>query len=214
MPALKWNPAAQRFVNSAGRFIDPRTVRAAVDADLQAREQRIQAAAANLDANDPAGVDAWAAALRQNLKDAHLAHGLAAVGGRKHASQADYGAIGQRLAFHYGRLDAAAADVKAGRYGDDPASNAQFQRRLSWFSAAPRNTFERLSSQGHVESGFGYVRNVYGATERHCTSRGDKIGCTELTAKGRMPADEWVEPGDRSCGPECDCHAEWFKSPK
>jgi|GEM_PF-4551860 len=226
---LRWNKRAQRYVSPNGKFIDPVQVRKVIDDDIDATAERMrhngkvlsQAARDYQDGKiDKAAYNAkvqeFKEEMQREVKNMHLANATAAKGGIASMDASAYGQAGKQLQFHYGKLDDFVKELQ-----DNPAiatSDAEgkmpFERRLNMYAEAGRFTYETVRQQSHLDEGYKYAENILESGAHHCKTRGNTEGCLEQTAKGRVPINEIVMVGKRTCGPADRCNLKYFKYQK
>ena len=140
-------------------------------------------------------LEQWQIAVASELKDAHLAESMFAVGGKHNMTAVEYGRVGGTLADEYRFLAGFADDIAAGR-----VSEAQALDRVRQYGKATQQSFWRewsLTRPGLIEW------RLHPA--EHC---GD---CVELAAGSPYTAETLpTEPGagDTQCRGNCNCTLE------
>lgn len=193
---FSWN--GRRFVDGAGRVVDPEVVEGAVVRVMQRSSERVTALAERLRAGS-VSLKEWQALMAAELKAAHLAAGAAARGGFQNMSPADYGRVGRRLRDEYGWLRGFAEQVASGKQRLDGtlATRAQLYAEAVW-TTYHKSRRALASEVGAVEE-----RNVLDAGKQHCA------GCLAAAAPGWVPVGTLTAVGTRECGPRCGCRLEY-----
>lgn len=192
-----------------GKFLSPRTVRAIVDSDIDATKERMQQHARDLQAGAISTED-FKARMMQEIKDLHLAEVAAARGGKERMRQSDYGRAGQRIRYHYEKLQGLIDDIEADPdfiHGVD--GRMDFIQRVGMYASAGRNTFATTKDVEMNAAGFKFKSNRLEPTAHHC--KGER-SCPAMTALGRVKINDprYIMEGDRVCGPECECETEYW----
>lgn len=144
----------------------------------------------------------WQLAMRQSIKDAHLATAIAAKGGRDQMTQADYGRVGQLLRQEYQFLSRFADGIADGSIPLD----GRVLQRAAQYAQASRETYETFWRRETQRRGADEERNVRGATDSCTSSR--RPGCVEETERGWVTIGTLSLPGSRTCLASCQCHLE------
>lgn len=233
--SLAWNAAAQHYHLPAGyegnsgyipgRWLDAKAVRDVIEDDIAFQEtkmedagSRLQAAARAFNAGyiDQGAYDIaiadWREEMYQSIKAIHLNYAAAARGGFHNMKAAHYGRVGGLMRFHIDKLDNYAQELR-----DDPniALNTAdgrmlFEKRNGLYAKTALYTYERERLASHKEAGYDEYENVPHSKES-CTTVGTKIGCAEITAKGRHKIGTSADIGKRACGPMDLCTWIFFK---
>lgn len=191
-----WDATAMRYRSPAGTFVSRASVRAGVDQVLQKSENRGRALARQMQGGALA-LDDWAAAMRAEIKRAHLTSAAAARGGWAQMTAADYGRVGATVAKEYRYLDRFAREIASGKV----ALNGQFVARAGMYSEAGRMTYHVAETVTARGAGYDEEHNVFGPVE-HCKGAGS---CTEEHARGWVPIGALKQPGSRKCLRRCRC---------
>jgi hypothetical protein len=204
---FSYNPRSMRYRDArTGRFVGTATVKRAVDKVIRSATDDMRKLARDL-ADRKISVGRWQREFAAQLKTLHVASAMAGVGGLANMTARDYGAVGARLRFEYGRLELFARDLKA--------------RKVTWGEL--RNRVEMYCSAGHVshETARAYAaddalmteeRNALGRRENHCTTKGDRVGCLDLSKMGWQPRGTIPLPGNRRCLSRCGCSMRYRKA--
>ena len=207
MPRFNWRQRAAQFWNkTVGRLV-PR-LRVGREAERVASLSPV-GSWANQVFSGELPVDAWQAAMRQEIKTRYLQQYLAGRGGVGPMTQADYGSIGGMIADQYRYLDGFAREVAEGQL-----SEAQIARRSEMYLNSSREAFERAQRRAAEVAGLDEVLWVKTAAES-CED------CIALNALGWQRAEPWpfrvggvhAIPGSGAtqCLTNCRCYLEWQK---
>lgn len=140
----------------------------------------------------------WQREVATRLKDSHLYAAAIARGGK--LSQADYGRIGRLVRDRYAYLARFGADIASGAQ----PLNGRFLNRAEAYVLHARQARHEAERIEMLEvQGLGFEENRLGAAD-HCES-GDRIGCIEASAMGRVPIGTLPLVGTRSCLYQCKC---------
>ena len=152
----------------------------------------------------------WQQTVAREIKDAYIVNLQIGRGGKKATDYADYGRIGGRLAFEYGKLSQFATEI-AGRQFDADGnlikgtgpSDAQIMARAKLYAKGPRTAYFDGLTAGKVEAEY--------TEERRVIHSGNPCAdCVEYAAAGWQPIGALPEPGVQSaCGHNCQCEKEY-----
>lgn len=118
---LNFDNRVQRWRDSSnGRYVSADNVNAEMFRHSDATHSTLEALTRQLYAGQ-IQLPQWQIAVASELKDAHLAQAMFAVGGRDNMGFAEYGRVGQTLREQYSFLDKFAADIAAGRVSEGQA---------------------------------------------------------------------------------------------
>jgi hypothetical protein len=186
-----WDAASLRY-RRGGRFVSERAVKLAIRRTIRAAAAEIRGVTADVAAGRVTVAD-WQARMAGELKNLHLASAMAARGGRRNMTPADWLRAGREIRYQLGRLGRFAADVAAGRL-----TERQVLARADLYVEAADGTFEN-ARRGAAAGVYSQERNVLGAAENHCG------GCLTETARGWVGLGELVPIGERACIVNCHC---------
>ena len=114
----RWLPNAGstgRYRDRAtGRFVSELNVRGDLDKYIDAKNSVLDDLANQLRNREISLAD-WQLQMRAEIRNMHNAAAMVAKGGRNQMTFADWGRVGQRLRFQYGKLDDWAADIASGK---------------------------------------------------------------------------------------------------
>lgn len=195
-PRFTYDTNTGRYRSSNGRFVDQRRVRRWLEERVTASQSRVVALGDRLKTGQ-LSVDAWSTAMRRELKNLHGMSAMAAKGGRRSMTPADWGRTGARLKFQYQKLDAFAQQIAAGLPLD-----GRFGRRVVMYANASRRTYHESQRETMETVGFLLERNVLTPAD-HCD------GCLRETARGWVPIGDLVPIGERQCLTSCRCEVEY-----
>jgi len=137
-----WQPnagATGRYRDRAtGRFVSELNVRADLDKYIEAKNANLDALANRLRNREISLAD-WQLQMRNEIRTMHSNAAMVAKGGRAQMTQADWGRVGQRLRFQYGKLDDWAAQIAKG----EAPLNGRLNQRAKLYGQASRGTYEQ-----------------------------------------------------------------------
>ena len=147
-----WNPASGttgRYRDRAtGRYVSELNVRGDLDKYIDAKNSVLDDLANQLRNREISLAD-WQLQMRNEIRNMHNAAAMVAKGGRNQMTYADWGRVGQRLRFQYGKLDDWARDIASGK--------APIDGRLNWrarlYGQAARGTYEQQRRAMAAEKG-------------------------------------------------------------
>jgi hypothetical protein len=133
-----YNNTAQRWYNTRnGQFV----AQQAVTDEMRVHQQATYTVLNNLTSQLYAGqvsLEQWQIGVAAELKDAHLAQALYAIGGKNNATPANYGRVGGTLADEYRYLNGFAIDIANGG-----VSEAQALARIQQYGNATQQSYWR-----------------------------------------------------------------------
>lgn len=187
-----YNNTAQRWYNTGnGRFVSEQAVTDEMRRHQTATYDTLDRVTRQLYSGSIT-LEQWQTAVAYELKDAHLAQALYAIGGKNNATQANYGRVGGTLADEYRYLANFANDIAAGR-----VSEAQALARIHQYGNATQQSYWK---EYKLLSELIYWR--LGNTEKHCGI------CPSLASGSPYKPNELNQvPGDGNtpCRGHCDC---------
>lgn len=194
-----WKPNAGstgRYQDRAtGRFVKELQVRADLDKYIDAKNTRLDALANQLRNREISLAD-WQLQMRNEMRLMHNNAAMVAKGGRDQMTYADWGRVGQRLRFQYGKLDDWARDIGSGK--------APIDGRLNWrarlYGQAARGTYEQQRRAMAAEKGNDEEMRILHAKES-CTG---PTGCTTFAGYW-APIGTLPNIGDLDCAGNCQC---------
>lgn len=200
LPGYTFNPSTNQYrSHSTGQFVSRRNIVALLDANVTAGENRL--AALTIAAHDgrlsPA---AFAEQFSAEIRRLHLQNRALGAGGWANMTQADYGAVGGKLAADYRRIQGYADAMANGEI-----TLAQALNRTRLYAGNARTQYwESWRSRQQPRIGRVIIdkRNL-GAAE-HCG------GCLDLHARGWQMQGVLPSPGDgfTECLSGCMCTIE------
>lgn len=190
--SFRWNNVAGRYISPNGRFVPFAEIRQYLDATLDAYEAKIVGLGWAL---QDRGLDvaSWQVAMRDALKDIHLASSALARGGWAQMSRADYDKVEAKLRFQYEKLEAFAQQIQSGLPLD-----GRFRRRHELYAQSGRITYHESLREEMAMRGMTEERSVLAASD-HCSE------CVSEAARGWVPIGELVTIGERICKSNCRC---------
>ena len=147
-----YNNTAQRWQSvGSGRFVAEQTI---ID-EMRVHQEATFSTLDNLTTRLYSGsitVEQWQVAVASQLKDAHLAQAMFAVGGQANMTQANYGRVGGTLRDEYRYLSQFAQDIVDGK-----VSEAQALARIKQYGRATQQSYyreyARTTSPGLIVTG-------------------------------------------------------------
>lgn len=210
--SIRWNRAAQRYINPQGKFVSQARLEVVLEQNIQAIAGKMDDLMHDLVQVGPSGIDLWERQQRRLVKDLHLQNAALAEGGFHNITQSGYGRAGYQIRYNNARIAKFAQEMRSNP--ELLTKEKYLRRRAALYSANGRFTYEWVKQNAHKRNGFRYVENILELGVNHCTSTGETVGCVEMTERGRVPVDEYVLTGDRSCGPMCQCRSRYYKTLK
>lgn len=138
LSSVIWNEATGRWRNvSTGQFVTNESVLSEVHRQTDAAQENLQRLTRNMYAGN-ISLSQWESAVALELKDAHLAQSMFAVGGRGNMTAASFGRVGGTLANEYSFLNGFAQDIAAGN-----VSEAQALDRIGQYGNATGQSYWR-----------------------------------------------------------------------
>jgi hypothetical protein len=192
----RYSNGSKRYIDSQGRFVPAKAVRAAVDKVIDGANGSVQQVAKQLQAGQIT-LAQWQTRTAQELKLLHVANGLAALGGTKQASQSDLGYMGSLIKKQYQYLNEFGKDIASGVQKLD----GSFLARVKLYAEAGRGSYESVRVREARLSGVTSGRRRLGIADS-CP------GCLEQAAKGWQPLTEIAPIGSQQCLTNCHCHIE------
>jgi hypothetical protein len=187
-----YNNTAQRWYDTGnGRFVAEQ----AVTDEMRLHQTATYNVLDNLTSQLYGGqitLEQWQIGVAYELKDAHLAQAMFAVGGKNNMTQANYGRVGHTLRDQYGFLNGFAQDIAAGR-----VSEAQALARIRMYGNATQASYWREYRNATTELIYWNLNPA-----EHC---GDCVGLAG--GSPYKPQDLSQVPGDGAtqCRGNCKC---------
>lgn len=194
-----WDAAIARYRNRAtGRLVSEKRI-------LSMAEEYAEYSRSNIEALTRRFVEGeldlatWQERMARELKNAHIVAHLAGRGGRRAATQADWGQLGGRLRYEYERLTMFARDIKAGTL-----TQAQIEARAKTYAGAVRKSyFDGKTRAATAAPDLVEERRVLSPVE-NCED------CQRYADMGWQPIGTLPEPGEGSrCRGNCRCTKEY-----
>lgn len=136
----------------------------------------------------------WQIAVAQELKDAHLAQAMFAVGGKRNMTAVDYGRVGGVLADEYRYLSNFADDIASGT-----RSLAQSLPRIRQYGNSSQQAYWRaMTTRTTDEEWIHWELNP----AEHCQDCLDLAGSSPYKP-GNLPT--WPGAGETRCRGNCNC---------
>ena len=191
MPYAYNNTAQRWFDTASGKFVSESAVVDEMRLHQQATYNVLDNATRQLYAGQ-LSLEQWQLVVAAELKDAHLAQAMFAVGGKRNMTAENWGRVGGVLADEYRYLSQFAIDIQNGY------SEAQALARIKQYGNATQASYWReykLVTKTQIWW-------TLGTTEKHCGE------CPKLAAASPYKPDELNQvPGDGNtpCRGNCDC---------
>lgn len=182
-----WDNDALRFRDSKGRFVAPSVVREAVDAVAASAASDLQRLAADLIAGR-IDLGTFEASARDLIKQAYLATGSVAVGGKDNLDASDLGRIGNRLKREYTYLRQFAREIDRGELSPD-----QIKARIAMYGSGATRAYEATRRGVMAAGGYSEERRILNSAIP-CSP------CSEYAALGWQPIGTLPNTGEA-----CDC---------
>jgi hypothetical protein len=199
-----WKPNAGstgRYQDRAtGRYVSELNVRADLDKYIVNKNANLDALANQLRNREISLAD-WQLQMRNEMRNMHNAAAMVAKGGRDQMTFADWGRVGQRLRFQYGKLDDWAKDIASGKVKLD----GRLAQRAKLYGQAVRGTYEQQRRAMAAEKGNDEEIRILNAKES-CSD------CIEYAGEGWQPIGTLPVIGDSICNTNCKCTFEYRRS--
>ena len=196
----RWEPSAGvsgRYRDERGRFVASSTVRRELDRYLDT-DDPAKALAEALRGRSLSLADAEIA-FRRMIKNVHINAAVMARGGYSNMTPRDWGLVGQRVRYNYGKARDMFVQIADGKQRLD----GTLTQRMRMYPDAARNTFYR-SKRANLRSDVTHVRSI-----RH--ARDSCIECVQLDQKVFAIGDPaYKMPGQRICLTRCRCSEEYL----
>jgi len=198
----RWLVTAARYQDIAtGRFVAEKTVLRRVDKmnDEKVVSVKIGAITDRFIKDKGYKIQNWQEDMKRQLKDAFIINATIGRGGKNAMTPQDWGRVGGRLAYEYGRLNNFAAQIAKGEYSPEYIKN-----RASLYAGGPRTAYFDALTRAKAGAGMSEERRILEPGADHC---GD---CPDLAAMGWQPIGTLPEPGvGTECGHRCRCSKEY-----
>jgi hypothetical protein len=183
------------YTSASGKPISAKTIRAGVDAVIDAETVKIRDVAQKL-VDGSINIPEWQIQTTAIIKNLHVAVGLIATGGYENTSNSDLARLSNKIKEQYKYLRSFAKQV---RNGMQPL-NGSLVSRAALYTQAARGTYEDTVRQAAKESGeVTQEKRVLGAAD-HCQ------GCLDLASQGWQPLGTLPGIGDDTpCMANCHC---------
>jgi len=220
--AVTYDRRVARYRLLNGRYASPQTVRAVIDADIDATKTRLEAHARQVQQvagrvmtgeatqNDlDAAVARWRDVQAQEIKGLHLANLAMAKGGFHALESSDFGRAGQIIRQQYAYLNAR-AEVAANN--PNYAASERFVQHAMAYGEAARGTYEAQKLVEDKAAGYEWEENELEPGAHHCAPKGAVESCEQQSDKGRVPIGTLIPIGQRVCKISCRCNIVRYKA--
>lgn len=137
----------------------------------------------------------WQIAVASELKDAHLAQAMFAVGGRANMTSVEYGRVGQTLREQYRFLDKFARAI-----ADGTISEAQALARIDMYGESCKQSYWNE----YIEKSDGLLDWILGAVDENNCDDCPRIAAGSPYTKESIPASP--ADGSTQCKTRCRCY--------
>lgn len=199
--AYDWDPARARYTDGAGRVVQLRQTRAALDTALSQSDARVRSLCEDYRRGRISIVD-WELGMRREVKVTHLYSMALGAGGWPSVNQAHYDRVGPAIRDQYKYLSRFARQLRRRERGTD----GRFFSRAADYVQAGRGTYHRLERYTQRQAGNNEEQSVLGAAD-HCSS------CVNEAARGWVSIGTLIPVGSRRCLSRCHCHIEYQVRP-
>jgi hypothetical protein len=194
--SYSWNEIAGRYRGADGKFVSFEKIRTYLDHALDSNEARVASLASQL-RNRQITLAEWQMAMRDTIKDIHLASSALARGGWAQMSDADYAKVAEKIEFQLMKLNQFALQIEKGLPLD-----GRFARRTTLYAQSGRVTYHESLRNEMALRGYTLEKSVLASSD-HCSE------CVSEAAKGFVPIGELILIGERICRSNCRCHVEF-----
>jgi hypothetical protein len=199
-PSYTFDAALQRYRSkSTGRLVSTAAIRRSLEVALDNEARRARSLAEQL-RNREISLLEWQVQMRSTVKNVQLFSAALAKGGWAQLDQSDFGRVGQRVRFHYEKLDGFVQDIEAGIPFD-----GRYLNRAELYAKAATPTYHAVRETALADKGFDQVRSILHPAE-HCED------CIREEAKGWQPIGEMLPIGDRECMVNDQCSVRYRNS--
>lgn len=199
--AYDWDPARARYTDGAGRAVQLRQTRAALDTALSQSNARVRSLCEDYRRGRISIVD-WELGMRREVKVTHLYSMALGAGGWPNVNQAHYDRVGPAIRDQYKYLSRFAGQLRRRERGTD----GRFFSRAADYVQAGRGTYHKLERYTQRQAGNNEEQSVLGAAD-HCSS------CVNEAARGWVSIGTLIPVGSRRCLSRCHCHIEYQVRP-
>ena len=146
----------------------------------------------------------WVIQTGEELRNAHRAVTIIAMGGKQNMQQSDWGFVGAVIRRELQYLNNFANTIE-NRPPNTELTQA-FVSRAASYGAALYETYEKAKRRRIIrELQAEFEENVLEPGAEHCA------GCLEATGQGIVPVGTLAAVGDRDCGSKCRCRIRYWK---
>lgn len=192
---FRWMRTALQFVRN-GRVVPQSVVKAGAEAVVTQSRFGIMDAA--LKVQQGGDVGAFYAALKEQVKLAHMANAALARGGFDNMTPRDWQRVTDKVASEFEFARGFVEDVARGRYGKPGGELSQgVLSRATQYAEASRSTYENEYREANKEAGRTQAMRVLAAAD-HCP------GCVAAAGEW-MDIDDVLPIGDAECRHNCHC---------
>lgn len=186
---------SQRWRDSiSGRFVANELVRNEMFKHSDATHATLESLTRELYAGDRS-LSQWQVAVASELKDAHLAQSMFAVGGRSNMGFAEFGRVGQTLREQYGFLDKFAQEIAAGT-----VSEAQALARIAHYGDSCKQSYWNE----YIKKSGGLLDWILGAVDEQNCDDCPRIAAGSPYTKETIPSSP--ADGATQCKGRCRCY--------
>ena len=192
---FNFDNAAQRWRDSStGRFVSNEAVQDEMFQHSDATHSSLESLTRSLYSGD-ISLAQWQVAVASELKDAHLAQAMYAVGGRANMGFAEFGRVGQTLREQYAYLDKFAQDIAAGNVSESMALS-----RIAHYGDSCKQSYWNE----YIEKSSGLLDWNLGATDEQNCGDCPRIAGGSPYTKETIPSSP--ADGATQCKGRCRCY--------
>lgn len=199
MPYAYNNTAQRWYDTTSGKFVAEATVTTEMRRHQEATYAVLDGVTRQLYMGH-VSLEQWQITGAAELKDAHLAQAMFAVGGRRNMTQENYGRVGHTLRDQYQFLSNFAADIAAGN-----VSEAQAIARIEQYGNVSQSSYWREYALATPDDEVIWWDLNPG---ENCRASAGGMGCVDIAAgspytKDTIPTHPGA--GDTTCRGNCNC---------
>lgn len=188
---------------STGNAVPPERVNGWIDRAAETLQQNLERIARE-HKDGKINLSEWVIQTGEELRNAHRAVTMIAMGGKNNMTPGDWGFVGSVVRRELAYLNGFANTIE-NRPPNTQLTEA-FVSRAKSYGAAIYETYEKAKRRRIIrELQAELEENVLEPGAEHCA------GCLEASAQGIVPVGTLVAVGDRDCGSKCRCRIRYWK---
>ena len=207
MPDYRWDPTGHRFRDAeTGRFVSFTRVRSVQEELITSSRAYISGVAEQVSAGE-ISTDAWAAVMKQEIKDEYIRQAMLGRGGYLQMTPSDWGKVGSQIKEQYKYLRGFIDEVAAGK-----VPPGMVDMRAQMYINSAREAFETANQKVQTEAGFDLEHWDLDSSVENCPS------CQEFAAMGWVKIEDdpyngaFPGSGNTECKTSCHCSISYMKS--